>query len=210
MAPGQGSVIRGSGVDTKRFGLAAEPEGSIRIGCAARLLRSKGILVLAEAMRLLEPVAGLRLVLAGTPDPENEDSLTRHQVEAIAAQPNIEWIGRTEDMPRFWRDTHIGVLPSLTGEGLPVSLLEAASTGRAVVATDVSGCREIVQDGVTGLLVAAGDAAALAQALSKLANDAGLRHSYATAARRLVETELSAEHVGRQTIALYETLLDGR
>ena len=55
----------------------------------------------------------------------------------------------------LWARAHIGVLPSIMGEGLPVSLMEAAACGRALVATDVAGCREIVEPGVNGLLVAA-------------------------------------------------------
>ena len=176
LRPGQGQVIRGSGVDTIRFAATSEPEGPVIVACAARLLKSKGILVLAAAMRLLAAQnIDLRLNLAGAPDPESPDTLSESDLAAIAAQPNIDYLGRITDMPRFWQGAHIAVLASLTGEGLPVSLLEAAATGRALIATDVAGCREIVQPGQTGLLVPPGDAAALAAAISRLAQNPELR-----------------------------------
>jgi glycosyltransferase involved in cell wall biosynthesis len=208
LKPGQGRVIRGSGVDTVRFIATPEPAGPIIAACAARLLKSKGILVLAEAMRLLAMQdIDLRLKLAGAPDPESPDTLSDGEIAAIAAQPNIDYIGRVDDMPGFWQSAHIAVLASITGEGLPVSLLEAASTGRALIATDVAGCREIVQPGHTGILVPPGDAAALAAALAELARNPDLRKKYAGVARILVEAELSADIVGRQTVQLYRDKL---
>jgi glycosyltransferase involved in cell wall biosynthesis len=208
LEPGQGRVIRGSGVDTARFKPAPEPDGPIIAACAARLLKSKGILVLAEAMRLLaEQGIDLTLKLAGSPDPETPDTLTESDIAAIAAQPNIDYLGLIVDMPGFWQAAHIGVLASITGEGLPVSLLEAAACGRALVATDVAGCREIVQPGINGLLVPPGNAQAVAESLARLAQDAELRKKYGAASRILVETELSADIVGRQTVQLYREKL---
>jgi glycosyltransferase involved in cell wall biosynthesis len=208
LRPGQGIVIRGSGVDTKRFPRVEEPAGPIIAACAARLLRAKGIMVLAQAMRILQTKgSGLHLHLAGTRDAESPDSITEEEMTMIAAQTNITCLGHSDDMPGFWRQAHIGVLASLTGEGLPVSLLEAASTGRALVATDVAGCREIVVPGENGILVPPGDAEALAEALMRLETDREMRHAFGLQSRHLVQTELSAEQVGRQTIETYETIL---
>ena len=91
-------------------------------------------------------------------------------------------------------------------EGLPKSLLEAAACGRAMVATDAPGCREIAIDGVTALTVPVDDAAALADAMQKLAGDKAMREAFATAARALVETKFSAEAIGKETVALYDAL----
>jgi glycosyltransferase involved in cell wall biosynthesis len=205
----QGTVIRGSGIDIARFTPAPPPSGGpIVAACAARMLRSKGITVLAEAMRLLSARGSpLMLTLAGSPDSESTDSLDMSDLKAIDRMPNVRYLGRITDMPGFWRSAHIGVLASLTGEGLPVSLLEAAACGLPLVATDVSGCREIVVPGETGVLVPPNEAAALADALELLAGDAALRKEYGAAARKLAEKELSAAEVGRQTVALYRKLL---
>jgi glycosyltransferase involved in cell wall biosynthesis len=209
LKPGQATVIRGSGIDVNHFTVAPEPEGTPVVACAARMLKSKGILVLAEAMRLLAARSvPLTLKLAGSRDDESADSLTRAELDGVAALPNVDYLGRISDMKGFWQGSHIGVLASITGEGLPVSLLEAASCGRPLVATDVAGCREIVVDKRNGFLVPPSDAAALAAALETLAKDATLRHNMGDASRVLVEAELSAAEVGRRTIALYAALLE--
>ena len=205
----QATVIRGSGIDVDHFTVSPEPAGPVVAGCAARMLKSKGIPVLAEAMRLLAVRSSpLILRLAGSRDDESADSLTQDELDRVVALPNVEYLGRISDMKGFWHGSHIGVLASVTGEGLPVSLLEAASCGRPLVATDVAGCREIVAEGQNGFLVPPSDAAALAIALEKLAKDAILRQRLGRASRKLVETELSAVEVGRRTVVLYADLLE--
>jgi glycosyltransferase involved in cell wall biosynthesis len=204
---GQSTLIRGSGVDVDRFSPSPEPTGPIVVACAARMLRSKGILVLAEAMKRLQGRADIRLSLAGVPDPESIDTLTDGDMNAISELPNVGWRGRVSDMPGFWRDCHIAVLPSITGEGLPVSLLEAAACARPLVATDVSGCRDVVVPDSTGILAPAGDAQALADAIVRLADDPAMRARYGAAACALVSGEFSAFEIGRRTVGLYEDLL---
>ena len=106
----------------------------------------------------------------------------------------------------MWAAAHIAVLPSRR-EGLPKSLLEAAACGRPIVATDVPGCRAIARAGVNALLVPADDAAALADAIDRLAQDAELRRRFGAASRRLAEDEFSSQRIGRETVALYDRLL---
>jgi glycosyltransferase involved in cell wall biosynthesis len=89
---------------------------------------------------------------------------------------------------------------------LPKSLLEAAACGRAMVATDVPGCREIAIEGETALTVPVDDAEALAAAMTRLAEDASLRAQFGGAARRLVEEKFSADAIGQETVALYDRL----
>jgi len=91
-------------------------------------------------------------------------------------------------------------------EGLPKSLLEAAACGRAMVATDAPGCREIAIEGKTALTVSVDDVTALADAMEKLAGDAALREKFGKAARALVEAKFSAGSIGQQTVALYKSL----
>ena len=206
--PAQAIVIRGSGVDVDHYAVLPEPAGPPVAACAARMLRGKGILVLAEAMQMLEGKSDLRLLLAGAPDPDTPDSLSEPEMNKVASQPNIEWLGRISNVRDLWSRVHIGVLPSVTGEGLPVSLMEAASCGRPLVTTDVAGCREIVENGVNGILVPSKDAAALADALLALANNPALRAEYGRNSRHMVETELSAQSVGSATVALYKRLME--
>ena len=120
----------------------------------------------------------------------------------------VDWLGPVEDVAGLWAHAHIAVLPSYR-EGLPKALLEAAACGRALVATDVPGCREIVRHEETGLLVPAKDATALADAIQRLANDGTLRRRLGAQARAIAETEFAEDVVVRDTMALYRELLPG-
>ncbi len=199
-------LIRGSGVDTEAFASSEEPAGAPVAVMVSRMLRDKGVLELVEAARLLQRRAvPLRVVLVGAPDPENPTAIAERELQAWDAAGVIAWWGERSDIAAIWADSHIAVLPSYR-EGLPKSLLEAAACGRPMVATDVPGCREIVLDGVTGLLVPPRDAQSLAAALERLAGDAALRRRMGAAARDLVERALSDEVIVAQTLALYRSL----
>ena len=115
-------------------------------------------------------------------------------------------LGQVDDIRTLWQRAHIAVLPSRR-EGLPKSLLEAAACGRPIVATDVPGCREIARDGQNALLVPVDNPRALADALSRLADDPPLRQRFGAAGCRLVETEFSASRIGQEIVALYRRLL---
>ena len=110
------------------------------------------------------------------------------------------------DVRPVWAEAHIAALLSRR-EGLPKSLLEAAACGRALVASDVPGCREIARPGENALLVPPDDPAALAQALETLATDAALRARFAASSRSLVLSDLAVGPVGARTVALYRRML---
>jgi glycosyltransferase involved in cell wall biosynthesis len=200
-------VIPGSGVETDRLTPMAEPAGPVTIAFVGRLLDDKGVRPLVAAQALLaRRGAPVRLLIAGDPDPANPVSIPPEEIAGWANQPGVEVLGHVADIRDVWRQAHIAVLPSRR-EGLPKSLLEAAACGRPIVATDVPGCREIARPGVNALLVPPDDPVALADAVGRLAGDAALRHSYGAAGRRLVETEFSANKIGRDVVSLYNRLL---
>ncbi len=204
------SLIPGSGVDVRRFAPLPEPQGPLTFGFVGRLLDDKGIRTLVAAHRLLR-ARGLdvRLLIAGTPDPANPASVSQAEAASWNNEPGITCLGHVEDIAGFWARTHLAVLPSRR-EGLPLSLLEAAACGRAMVASDVPGCREIVIHGRTGLLFPVDDAAALADAMERLSRTRDLRAQYAEAARNLVVEKFAADIIGRQIVALYRRLLEDR
>ncbi|MBP2231385.1 glycosyltransferase involved in cell wall biosynthesis [Azospirillum agricola] len=203
-------IIRGSGIDTGHYqALPAPPAPPLVIGCAARLLANKGIAELVEAHgRLRARGLDVELLLAGQPDPASPTSIPQSLLDRWAALPGVTLLGQVEDVRKLWARCHVAVLASRGGEGLPKSLLEAAACGRAIVATDVPGCREVAQADVNALLVPESDPAALAEAIERLARDPGLRARFGEASRRLVESDMSAEHVGAKTVELYRGLLD--
>ena len=161
-----------------------EPAGPITFGFAGRLLVDKGIRALVAAHGILRSQGHeLNLIIAGNPDPANPTSVSRGEVEQWIKRPGITWLGHIDDIVSLWRMCHLAVLPSHR-EGLPVSLLEAAACGRPLIATDVPGCREIVIENETGLLVPIENPTALAQSIIRLAESPQLRARYGTAARR--------------------------
>ena len=173
-------LIPGSGVDTEALQPLPEPEGPITYGFAGRLLTDKGIRALVAAHDIVRD-QGLEtnLLIAGNPDPANPASVSlarSERVDASArASPGSDTI---KDISSLWKRCHFAILPSHR-EGLPGSLMEAAACGRAMIATDAPGCREIVIDDQTGLLVPIEDPQALAQAIVKLATSPELRARYA-------------------------------
>ncbi|MFZ5468998.1 MAG: glycosyltransferase family 4 protein [Myxococcota bacterium] len=196
-------LIRGSGVNIAQFVPTPEPKGTPTVVLASRLLLDKGVREFVEAARSLRS-RGLeaRFVLVGAVDAGNPASLSEDDVRSWVAEGTVEWWGHREDMPEVFAQAHIVCLPSYR-EGLPKVLLEAAACGRAIVTTDVPGCREVVQHEENGLLVPARDSVALADALRTLVADSERRRLFGQRSRRRAETEFSLEHVIRETLRLY-------
>ena len=200
-------VIPGSGVDTVRFAPSPEPDGPVRPTLVSRMLWDKGVGEFVEAARVARARhPALRFTLIGAPDEDNPAAVPAAKLEAWRAEGVVDWQGRRDDIPTVWKDSHIAVLPSYR-EGLPKTLLEAASCGRPIVAADVPGSREIARDGESALLVPPRDPAALAAAILRLADDLALRARLGAGGRRLVEREFSEESIAAATLALWRRLL---
>ena len=201
------TLIRGSGVNTEAFTSQREAQGEPLVVFPARMLKQKGVGEMVAAARLLrDRGVKARVALVGTPDPDNPSSVTEAQLEAWDAEGAIEWWGYRADMAEVLRQAHVVCLPSTYGEGVPKCLLEAAASGRAIVATDIPGCREAVRHGENGLLVPPRDPQALAQALESLLADAPRRREMGERGRRLAVEEFSEQRVVAETLALYERL----
>jgi len=204
------ALISGSGVDVNRLSPLPEPPPPLTFGFVGRLLDDKGIHTLVEAFRLLRARGSDALLLiAGTPDPANPASVTAAEAESWNGEPGITWLGHVDDIAGLWAHSHVAVLPSRR-EGLPLSLMEAAACGRAMIASDVPGCREVVVHDQTGLLFPVDDATALAAAMERLAGAPELRARYAAAARNLAVEKFASDLIGRQTVKLYQSLLNAR
>lgn len=204
-------LIRGSGVDVKRFAPRPEPDGIPVVLLPSRLLWDKGVGELVEAARRLRAEGvSLRTVLVGVPDPENPRALPRATLEAWHAEGAVEWWGHRDDMPEVLAQASVVVLPSYYREGVPKALLEGAAAGRPLIACDVPGCREIVRPGENGFLVPPRDAPALAEAIRRLVEDAPLRARMGARSREIAESEFSEEIVVVGTLAVYRDLLGDR
>ena len=203
------SIFGGAGVDPEKFPLLPEPGNKIPIaGYVGRMVWSKGVDVLISAMdRLAEDNASVNLDLYGIPDEGNPNAVSRAELELWNQRDDTIWHGLSNDVREVWAKADFAVMPSRGGEGLPRSLLEAASCAKALIVTDVPGCRHFVRDGVEGYIVPPGDAQALASAMKKLANDPGLRKRMGKAARERVIEGFSESHVRAKVLDVYNTLL---
>jgi len=202
-------LIRGSGVDMEAFKPLPEPDGAPLIVLAGRLLWDKGVGELVTAARTLKAAGtAARFALVGDADPGNPAGISEAQLETWRRESVVELWGRRTDMAAVLASAHIACLPSYR-EGVPKFLIEAAASGRAIVATDVPGCREIVRPGENGLLVPARDAGSLTEALRALIHDPARRARMGAAGRALAVRDFSVEGVVSQTLDVYEDLLGG-
>lgn len=206
--PDQSVLIRGSGVNTKLFSPTPEADGVPKIILASRMLWDKGVGELVEAARILKrrSVAG-SVILVGRPDPENPASIPEKTLARWNSEGVVSWLGFRDDVAELLNQSHIAVLPSSYGEGVPKGLLEAAAAGLPLVATDAPGCREVVRPDVNGFLVPLKDPKSLALALAKLLNDAKMRRKMGRESRKIAVNEFSEEKVVKATLSLYKDLL---
>jgi glycosyltransferase involved in cell wall biosynthesis len=192
----QARVLPGSGVDLERFVPAPLPEGPPIFLLVSRLLRDKGVREFVEAARSLRsalPTA--RFQLLGPIDEGNRTAISPVELDRWVEQGVIDYLGTTDDVRPFIAAASAVVLPSYR-EGLPRSLLEAAAMARPLIAADVPGCRDVVEDGVNGYLCAVRDAASLAGAMWRLAElPIAQRLAMGKAARRKVQERFSEEFV---------------
>lgn len=202
-------LIRGAGVDTQRFRPLPEPAGTPVVTLVARMLRDKGVGEFVEAARLLRAQGvEARLQLVGEPDPGNPAAIPEAQLHEWQRSGLVCWLGRREDVAEILAGSHVVCLPSYR-EGLPKSLLEGLAAGRALVATDVPGCREAVRHGENGLLVPPRDAPALAAALAQLLRDPDLRARFGARGRERAVAEFATPRIVAQTLDLYARMPAG-
>jgi glycosyltransferase involved in cell wall biosynthesis len=199
-------LIPGSGVDCRRFtpNNKQRLKTRFRVLFAARLLWDKGLYEYVCAARELNTQGrDIEFLLAGDPDPGNPTSIPRKTVHAWADEGLLNWVGHIEDMPALFHSVDAVVLPSYR-EGLPKSLIEAGSCGLPLITTDVPGCRDVVTDGVNGLLVPIRNSKALAAAIARLHDSPELAARLGLAARERALREFDERIVIKQTLAIYD------
>ncbi|NJN69627.1 MAG: glycosyltransferase family 4 protein [Nitrospira sp.] len=203
----QTKIIAGSGVDVTVFSSTRPPSGSPTVLLSARMLWDKGVGEFVEAARHLRK-QGLqaRFILVGRRDEHNPAAIPESRLTEWVKEGIVEWWGHRDDMPSVYEAATLVVLPSYR-EGFPKVLLEAAACGRAMIATDVPGCREIVRHRFNGLLVPPKDPTTLAAAIHELLSDFDLRELMGKRSRMLVVGEWSTSTITKQVIDLYHDML---
>jgi glycosyltransferase involved in cell wall biosynthesis len=197
-------VIPGDGIDTDYFMPASVPDAGTRVLMVGRLLWSKGIGEFVDAAAIVRTqLPHVRFLLAGSPDSGNPESVDVATLARWRTDCNVELLGHRSDVLSLQQSCSVAVLASTQGEGMPRALMEAAACGKPMVATDVPGSRELVIDGVNGLLVPPGNAAALAAAILKLVRQPDVARKMGIAARQRLIAEFSDECIVAQTLQVY-------
>ena len=208
-------LIRSSGVDIDHFSpqaAAIAPRTDfhqpVRLLFPSRLIHEKGVRELLSACRALwaEDLA-LELLVAGSLDDGNRSSLTAAELEEIRLEPRVRCLGHVEDMRGLYASADLVVLPSYR-EGLSRALIEAAAMERPIITTDVPGCRDVIDHGVSGLLVPVCDAPSLRLAIQLLIQNPDLARRFGLAARDKVVQEFQVSLVNERTLVQYQRLLE--
>jgi glycosyltransferase involved in cell wall biosynthesis len=201
-------LIQGSGVNLHEFSYQPECDGVITIVMHSRLLKDKGVDDFVIASRIIaQSGVRARFVLIGRFDKENPSSVTEDEIQKWVSDGVVEYLGWVRDVRQILVKSHIVCLPSKYGEGIPKGLLEAAAIGRAIVTTDIPGCRDVVVQNYNGLLVPPGQPGVLAQALIKLIKNPEMRKTMGLRGRTVVEKYFGLDDVNRCTLALYGEVL---
>ncbi|MGH2582413.1 MAG: glycosyltransferase family 4 protein, partial [Anaerolineales bacterium] len=201
---GKVHLIESVGVDLDLFKPAPEPQGVPTIFFAGRMLWSKGIGDLLEIVKTLKRQGvDVKCVLAGEVDPGNPDSIDTQTLEQWNRNSELTWVGWQRETSDWYQRSNLVVFPTKYGEGVPTVLLEAAASGRAIVAANHPGCAAVVEHGVNGLLVPPGDIPAFTAAVSLLLADPALRQKMGAAGRAIAEERFSKESVNRGTAETY-------
>lgn len=198
-------LVLGAGVDIQAF--HPDDERCLDrpvVMLASRMLWGKGVGVFVEAAALVHRINPLvRFVLVGTSDVDNPDSIPEAQLREWNGRNGVEWWGRREIMADVYRQATIACLPSSYGEGIPKTLLEAASCGLPIVTTNTPGCREVVSDLENGFLAPINDPGAIATFIARLVDDASLRRRMGAASRERAVKLFSSERIIAQTLQIY-------
>jgi glycosyltransferase involved in cell wall biosynthesis len=214
------AIINGSGVQTEiydpqefkveqqrqvRGGLGLD-ETKIVITMISRLIRSKGVLEFAQAAKSTrEQHPDTVFLLVGASDYQSVDVLTLDEQDLI--RKSVTCLGERKDVPELLAISDIFVLPTYYREGIPRVLLEAASMGLPIVATNVPGCTEVVEQDANGFLVPARDVDTLRNAIETLVVDPSLRKRFGIASRQRAITRFDLSIIAGQTSEIYKQLL---
>jgi glycosyltransferase involved in cell wall biosynthesis len=220
--PSRKLVLLGNGVDLARFIVPSREakigsrralnisEGQVVVGFVGRLVWQKGLREIFDAAKILRSSRpDVVFAIVGPLDPAKTDGLTSLDVAAAEKLGNVIFMGERRDVEILYSTFDLFVLPSHR-EGFPRSAMEASASAVPVIATNIRGCRQVVDDGVTGTLVPLRDGVALARAIADLANDAERRAEMGRAARRRAVAEFDDRRVVSITLEVYRKLLRDR
>ena len=213
-------LFLGNGIDVARFSPSDRlqevrmkirrslglPQECHVVGIVARLVREKGLHELLEAVKMLSrDFPDIRLLVIGPRDETKTDGLSPHAAMEFGVADRVVFTGMRIDLPELYSTMDVFALPSYR-EGFPRTLMEASSMGLPVVASDIRGCREAVEDGITGILVPVRDAKRLAEGIGRILGDPAMATSMGEAGRRKALSEFDERSVFGTVYETYRSL----
>jgi len=193
--------VPGSGIDTDHFLPAPLPDGPPTMLLIARLMRDKGIYDFIDAARLVRAVwPECRFRILGRAENDNPTGIPAAEIKRFSAEGIVEFLPETRDVRPHLAQATVFVLPSYYREGLPRTILEALSSGRAVITTDLPGCRDAIIEGKNGYLVPPRSPRKLADAILKVISDPGLLREMSAFAREVAVAKYDVHKVNRQLL----------
>lgn len=205
------TILPGAGVDLNVYMPRPMPAPTpFRVAMASRMLWQKGIDIAVAAVQLArESNPAIELELYGAPDFNNPDAIGEEQLVAWSSLPGVTWRGATREVAEIWGNFHACIFPSRGGEGLPRTLLEAGACGRAILTSDVPGCRDLVRNGIDGIIAPRNDVRAFADAILDLADNLARCAAMGKSVRRRVAAAYSEGRVEAELLEIYGRLLKG-
>jgi glycosyltransferase involved in cell wall biosynthesis len=215
--------LLGNGIDLTRFDperhrdarqevrseLGVGPD-EVAVGSVGRLVREKGFVeVIRAADRVRRDLPHVRFLVIGPYEPDKQDAIPEADLRAAVDKGTIVYVGRRHDVERFYAAMDIFLLASHR-EGFPRAAMEAAAMGLPIVATDIRGCRQVVDRERTGLLVPERDAEAITAGIARLASAPAIRQQMGNAGRRKAVVEFDDRRQIALTLETYSRLLAAR
>tara|TARA_Y100001970_G_C14240127_1_gene864390 strand:- start:2037 stop:3188 length:1152 start_codon:yes stop_codon:yes gene_type:complete len=201
------TLIKGSGVDLKKFKFSKVSNSKNIVLFPSRLLINKGVIEFLESAKILtKKYPNWKFILVGSIDYKHPTSLSIYKLKEFLLNKNIEWIDYQKDIYPFYKKCSIVCLPSYR-EGMPKSILEAASVGRPVVTSNAIGCKESVLNNVTGLIVPIRNIKKLAHSIEILIKNKNLRVRFGKNAREFAEENFDLNEVKNRILNIYNNLL---
>jgi glycosyltransferase involved in cell wall biosynthesis len=200
----QSFVVNGSGVDLDYYKFS-NPPIKISFLMLSRLLNSKGVRIYFEAAQTVKSIyPNIEFSLAGEIDDLNNDSISKDELDSWTEKKVINYYGQLPDVRNAIENCSIYVLPSLYREGLPRSILEAMSIGRAIITSNTPGCRETVVEGENGYLIASKSVSKLEEAMMKFVNQPENVRKMGIKSRSIAEDKFDVHKVNHEMLKIME------
>ncbi|WP_318443398.1 glycosyltransferase family 4 protein [Photobacterium leiognathi] len=197
-------LVNGAGIDTNKYFPTYKNNTPLKIVLVARMLKDKGVREFIQSSQLLhENKVNVRMILVGGIDESNISSLSLKEINKAVTDGYVEYLGHQSDILSIYQSSDVACLPSYR-EGLPKSLIEAASCGLPIITTNVPGCRQMIDDGLNGILVKAKDSISLAKAIEDLVNDENKLKSMGEYSRKMAVEKFDYKHVLSSFMKIYK------